>query len=195
MRSSSKNSSQVIDTRRSFVCDGNSITFGVGGAPYPDKLRALLPRLPVANLGIGGKTTQQLIDDFSTKVAPRYRQNAELVFFEQHNSFNAGGGNVSVETEKTLVQTYVSRAKAAGFKVWICSPPPTGDTAVNAKIAPYSTWLSANHDFADGFIDLNSIPELTPPGIADNPTYFSDAVHLTSVGYGVLATKVYSVVL
>lgn len=195
MRSSLKNSRQVVDTRRSFVCDGNSITFGVGGSPYPDQLHALLPRLVVANVGVGGKTTQQLIDDFTAKVAPLYRQNAELVFFEEHNSFNVGGGNNTVAAEQILVQTYVSRAKSVGFKVWICTPPPSGDTAVNALLTPYSVWLRANHGFADGFIDLNVIPELTPPGITDNPTYFSDAVHLTSAGYGKLAAKVYGAVL
>jgi hypothetical protein len=148
----------------------------------------------VTNVGIAGKTTQQLIDGFAANVAPSYSAGAELVFFEQYNSFNPFNGNRTVEQEKALVQTYVSQAQTAGFKVWICSPPPTMDTDINDKITPYTVWLRDHHGFADGFIDLNALSVLTPPGYIDNPTYFSDSVHLTTAGYAAVAALVYSVI-
>lgn len=177
---------------RRIVCDGNSLTFGTGasgGLSYPDQLRALyLGQNDVINVGIGGKTTQQLIDDFASKTAPQFRNGADLVWFEQRNGFAAGQ---TVEQEQTLAQTYTALAKAAGFRVWICSPPPTAD-AHATKIQEYSTWLRSNHAFADGFIDLNACAELTPAGVDDNPTYYSDATHLTAAGYGILAATIYA---
>lgn len=182
---------------KSVVCDGNSITFGVGGTAYPTQLQTLLLQqggIPVTNTGVAGKTTQNRIDAFSAEVAPYYAAGAELVFFEQYNSFNPFNGNRTVEQEKALVQTYVSQAQGAGFKVWICSPPPTMDTDINDKITPYSVWLRGNHGFADGFIDFNALSVLTPPGYIDNPTYFSDSVHLTTRGHAAMADLVYSVI-
>lgn len=116
------------------------------------------------------------------------RKNAELVWFEQRNGFSAGN---SVAQEQALAQTYTAQAKAAGFKVWICTPPPTAD-AHAAKIQDYSAWLRANHNFADGFIDLNAVPAFTPAGDIANPTNYFDAVHLNATGYGVLASTVFS---
>jgi hypothetical protein len=192
MRSSFKSSAVP---ERSVVCDGNSLTAGAGGTPYPIRLSELLRIVTVTNLGVSGKRTQQLIDDFNGKVRPYSRQGAELVFFEQYNSFSPTQGNNSVETEKALAQQYVAQAQTGGFEVWICTPPPTSDTDINDKITLYSVWLRANHGFANGFIDLNAIPELTPPGNIANPTYFSESAHLTTVGYAALATKVYAAIL
>lgn len=175
------------------VCDGNSVTFGVGGTAYPTQLQTLLVAqggVPVTNVAASGKTTQNLIDDFATKTAPLVSTGAELVFFEQYNSFNPFNGNRSVVQEQTLVQTYVSQAKAAGFKVWICAPPPTSDTDINDKITSYAAWLRDNHGFADGFIDLHALAVLKPPGSTANATYYSDSVHLTTTGYGSVASLV-----
>jgi hypothetical protein len=179
---------------KSVVCDGNSITEGVGGTAYATQLRALFlaqgQDIPVTNVGVAGKTTQNLIDTFSTKTAPYYQPGAELVFFEQYNEFNPFNGNSSVAAEQTRVHTYVSQAQAAGFKVWICSPPPTIDSPIDAKIQTYSAWLRQNHSFAYGFIDFNAMAEFYPPGWIDNPTYFSDSVHLTTLAHHLMAQTV-----
>lgn len=190
MRTSYKTSASAL---RTIVCDGNSVTAGAGGTPYPNQLNDLLRIHTVVNTGVSGKTTQQLIDDFSTKVVPRYVPGAELIWFEQYNSFNPFNGNVSVSTEQTLVRTYVAQAQAAGFKVWICTPTPTSDSDINDKITEYSTWLRSNHSFANGgFIDLNAAAAFTPPGQVANPSHFFDSVHLTSKGYAVLAATVFA---
>lgn len=176
------------------VCDGNSITFGVGGTAYPTQLQTLLVAqggVPVSNIAASGKTTQNLIDDFAANGAPLYTAGAELVFFEQYNSFNPFNGNRSVAQEQALVQTYVSQAKAVGFKVWICTPPPTSDSDINDKITLYAEWLRANHGFADGFIDLHSLAVMKPAGSTGNPTYFSDSVHLTTAGSAAVAGLVH----
>ena len=42
------------------VCDGNSITFGVGGLDYPRQLADLFysDDIPVTNVGVSGKTVR-----------------------------------------------------------------------------------------------------------------------------------------
>ena len=175
------------------VCDGNSITAGQG-LPYPFQLASLFAKegVEVMNVGVNGQTTQQLIDALPAKAAANFVAGAELIYFEQYNSFNPTNGNSTVAAEQTRAQAYVAQAKAAGFKVWICTPPLTSDTDINDKIVLYTAWLRSNHAFADGFIDLQAMPQLNPAGAAANPTYYRDSAHLTTLGYGAVAAQVHT---
>ena len=175
------------------VCDGNSLTAGQG-LPYPFQLAALFSKegVDVVNVGVNGQTTQQLIAAFPAKAAANFIAGAELIYFEQYNSFNPTNGNSTVAAEITRVQTYVAQAKAAGFRVWICTPPLTSDLDINDKIVLYTAWLRANHAFADGFIDLQAMAQLNPAGVAANPKYYRDSAHLTTLGYGAVAAEVHT---
>jgi hypothetical protein len=135
----------------------------------------------IENVGIGGRTTQQLIDEFPTKVhAKFYRPGAQVVFFEYINS------SADAATEDTLIRSYVSQAKGLGWFVWVCTAPNSADSSA-AKLLTVNAALRSDHSFADGFIDYAAAPELDPPGSGANPTYYADSKHLTQAGYAVLA--------
>ena len=175
------------------VGDGNSLTQGSGaaaGSAYPDQLRALFygQDTGVVNLGVGGKTTAQLTSDFAGKVQPYFIPGAELVFFEAVNSI--GGGSTAAQ-ELALQKTYVAQARAAGWRVRVCTAPPTANASA-ATIDAFNVLLRADHAWADAFTDLAACPELTPAGDVANPTYYFDTIHLKAAGYGVLAAKLYA---
>lgn len=141
-----------------------------------------MPGVQIENVGIGGRTTQQLIDEFPTKVhAKFYRPGAKLVWFEYINS------PADAATENTLIRAYVSQAKALGWVVFTCTAPNSADSAA-AKLVSVNAALRADHSFTDGFIDYAAAAQLNPAGNGANPTYYSDAKHLTQAGYGVLAS-------
>jgi lysophospholipase L1-like esterase len=176
---------------RLIICDGNSLTFGTGALTayaYPLQLRYKLPQTTgVVNLGVGGKTTAQLTSDFAAKVQPYFQTGAELVFFEARNSLVAGN---TPAQELALQKAYGAAARAAGWRLRVCTAPPTADAAA-ANIDAFNVLLRADHAWADDFTDLAACPELTPAGSGSNPTYYFDSTHLNAAGYGVLAAKLF----
>jgi lysophospholipase L1-like esterase len=157
---------------------------------YPAQLRALLygQSIGVVNLGVGGKTTAQLTSDFAGKVQPYFQTSAKLVFFEARNSL--AGGNTPAQ-ELALQKAYVAQAKAAGWRVRVCTAPPTADAAA-ADIDAFNVLLRADHAWADDFTDVAAAAEFTPAGSIANPTYYADATHLNAAGYAVLAATLYA---
>lgn len=185
--------------RFQFVLDGNSLTAGQGATvpfvtSYPGVLKTQLaakgvPTRDVHDRGLGGQTTQQMIDGFNTRVLPFfdsfYLRNY-LVFFEVRNSTTNGQTASQILSQ---YQTYSALGRAAGFYVVACTAPPTDGDAVGQGVAGAANALiRANwRSFADAFIDLELVPQFTPAGNLANPTYFSDGVHLTDAGYALIA--------
>jgi lysophospholipase L1-like esterase len=193
--------------RLQVVVDGNSLTAGQGASvagvtSYPGVLRASLaaqgiPTRDVHDRGLGGASTQDMIDGFATRVEPFFdaffSRNA-LVFFEVRNSTVDGQTAAQILAQ---YQEYAELGRAAGFWVVACTAPPTDGDAVGQGVAgAANTLIRANWEsFADAFIDLELVPEFTPAGNIANPTYYSDGVHLTDAGYALIAARVETAVL
>lgn len=110
---------------------------------------------------------------------------AQLIFFEWRNSL---AGGTTIADEKVKIADYCTQAQTAGFFVWLATAPPTAD-GVSSGVDEINTWVRENWEsMADGLIDFAAIPELTPAGVTLNPTYYSDATHLTDAGYALMAT-------
>jgi lysophospholipase L1-like esterase len=195
------------------VTDGNSLTAGyLASAPdkaYPARLALIDPfaadGATVTNKGIGGQTTQQMIDDATTDVDPLYNAGVKsvLVAWEMGNDLYF---NADVSGAETRFASYCAARQAAGWKVVVCNLPardhsvtnggvsPGGDSdaAYNTKRLSLNTWLAANWaTFADGFVDLAADAAFT----TFNSTYFNaDRVHLTDAGYQKVADLVAPVI-
>lgn len=194
------------DRRLNLVLDGNSLTAGQGSSgaatTYPAVLRAALGGLgyqtrDVHDSGHGGDTTQQLVDEFASGIAPffdgLFARNV-VVMFEVRNSTTNGQTAAQILAS---YQAYGAAARAAGFKFVAGTAPPTDGDAVGQGVAGAANALiRANWpSFADALVDLELRPEFTPAGNIANATYYSDGVHLTDAGYAVIAAAVQPVVL
>jgi len=187
-----------------FVFDGNSLTAGQGGTPYPTQFAALDgiagKNCTFYNIGVSGQTTTQIISDFNSQVAPLYNSAKNCYYFvnEIGNEVNI----VGVTQAMTNFWTLCDMAKAVGFKVGIINLEDrtlsyyqeqglyleVDDNEFRAKLAECRVQLLANwQSHGDMFIDLFATSELSN---AWNTTYFTDRVHNTTAGYAVWANEV-----
>lgn len=186
-------------TKPQVQCNGNSLTLGTGatgGLTYPNQLATLLTAgWDVSNQGVGGDTTQDLIDRGLDSWFDAGRAANVIVLWEITNDVKL---NEDAAGAYSRVITWCGDSRAAGFKVIVAtcidrseSLPGAWETnrqAVNANIR--ENWAS----FADGIVDLGLAPHLGPAGSALDPTYFDDGVHLTNTGYAIVAKMVYDAV-
>jgi len=175
------------------VCDGNSLVAGVGATiSYPDYLRATGNYFKVYNLGIGGQTFREMIDDTPADDSLSLTTNV-LVAWEIPNSLYY---SESVDTVINTMIEYGQDRQAAGWDVYMitCIPcaggiPAWGNEAYNDSIDYINDYLKTNYaDFSDGYIDVRTNPNLTD---TDNKTYYNeDGTHLTNAGYNEVARMV-----
>lgn len=187
-----------------FVFDGNSLTYGQGGTPYPTQF-ALLDGITgkgctFHNLGVSGQRTVQMIADFNTQVLPLYdpSKNCYYLVNEIGNEVNL----VGVEQAMANFWQLCDMAKNAGFIVGVINLEDRtlsyyqdqglyldiDDNEYRQKLSDCRVQLvndwSSHGDF---FVDIFATTELSN---AWNTTYFTDRVHNTTAGYGVWAREV-----
>lgn len=186
------------------VCDGNSLTYGVGSSSpptssYPTFLKNLDPFVndnsTIYNLGVGGQTTQQMIDDAITQVDPLYNSNVRsvVVAWEIGNDIGING---DVTGSISRYASYCSARKSTGFKVVAVTLTPRsqstsfGDTIpqYNTKLGQANTLLRSGYmTYADALCDIAADDRFQNY----NPTYYaSDNVHYSDQGYEIVAQLV-----
>ena len=188
-------------THLNVVLDGNSImagedssdpaTTGPVGVLRSSLVALSYPSRDVHDRGLGGATTQDMINGYAARVAPFYDRvfaRNILVFFEVRNSTVAGQTAAQIFAQ---YQSYAALGRATGFHVIACTAPPTDGAAVGqGEAGGANTLIRANwQSFADGFVDLELVPEFTPAGNIANPTYYVTGVHLTDAGCAILAAR------
>lgn len=173
------------------VLHGDSRTLGTGASgelSYPNQLANILgSSWRVFNRGTGGLSTQNLLDEFPTVVAPLYTSSAStnaVLMFAWRNGVPA----TTVAEEQARISTYVSAAVSAGFQVWLGTSPPTTDFYAQA-IEEINAWVRANWVSigATKVVDFGADPRWSPAG---NASYYADGVHPNGSGYGIIATAV-----
>lgn len=180
------------------VCDGDSLTYGEKTATpwsqsYPAQLAGQI-NASVINLGIPGMRIDQLasvaawrVDGLLSQVPGRN----VLVVLGGTNDLAQAATAATVESR---LQSYCAARKAAGWTVAVQTIMPAGGTTpagFEVQRAIVNPWLRANWpSFADVLVDLAAEPRLQT---TTNTTYFySDGVHLSATGYGVIAELVRS---
>jgi lysophospholipase L1-like esterase len=199
--------------------DGNSLTAGTGAGDnqnYPnhvkDNFTSSFKSILFKPSGIGGQTIGNMLQDYEEKLIQYYdpaRYNMIFVW-EDVNGIYPNSALQQFEQVKTYTQT----AKEAGFeKVVVLTsyyhrPEADGEYRTNAGAVVDKSSIEAatarlndyydlihNADPAtvhyDHAIDLRLAPHI---GGAENtvldPTYFYDYIHLTDLGYQVVADEV-----
>lgn len=194
------------------VCDGNSLTEGVGGSPYPTQLALLDPinsQCTIANVAVGGQTTGGMNTN-ATDVDGAWVSGKTniLITWEGTNSIYSGA---TADAAITAMQTYITNRKAA--HPWIvvvltCLPRQANSESLsgplNASIDSYNTALRSNFRA----IGASAIVDVRAPGSPFNISGYTDAefaalvassglwasesphVHLNAAGYLVVANMV-----
>lgn len=179
------------------VFDGCSLVDDAGVASadgMPAQVMALLPTgLDVANLGVGGQTTQMMAADAAAEVDPLYaaaRPAAVLVVWEGTNDLILGAAPpYDARQAYRHLAAYCAARQRAGFQVVICTVLPRGRSAafyqarnaLNARLRAH--WRS----FADALADVAANETIGGDGAETDTTYYRDTVHLTAAGYAIVA--------
>lgn len=185
-----------LTSLKTVVCDGNSLTAGQGGTPYPSQLATLLgTTYSVLNYGVGGQTTADMIADAATQIDPIPK--GTLVAWEAGNDIVNGA---DLATTIARWQQYFSDRKTAGWGVGssrlitMTVTPRTTFTAGQETIrTQFNDWLRANYStYATNLVDVAADARLQDPNSA---TYYSgDGVHFSTAGYAVVAALVRAVI-
>jgi hypothetical protein len=175
------------------VCDGNSLTQGVGETEYPEQLATLLGAgWDLTNLGRGSYTTGMMNVDAETRVDALWDSSAAknvCVAWEMTNDRYFNGTVLSIERR---MRDYVLRRRAKGWYVIVPTIlPRTGagtPAGFEADRGTLNTWLLAGSSGANAVVDLTGNANLSD---STNVTYFNaDKVHLTTAGAAEVAAAV-----
>jgi lysophospholipase L1-like esterase len=176
------------------VCDGDSLTAGTGASPaqmaYPNQLIHLsVTDQHLYNYGVTGQTIVQMIADAAAQI--------DILISSGTNNLVCWGGvndiaaSVDSATVYSNIAAYCQARKAAGWTVTVCTITAAGTITgaketvrqeVNASI------VSNYESFADHLADLAANQYFDATDDTSNTTYYNaDTVHLTNVGYGIVA--------
>lgn len=190
------NSQFGLTPKTSVICDGNSLTAGTGGTPYPTALKALLSAdlYEIFNFGVAGQTWAVMSADYSTQIATLFdsrRPQNILVAWEGTNTIIGGA---TVAQTQAAAQAYCTAGQVTGFKVILGTTIAAGTgvmTAGQETIRTTSnTWENTNfRTFACAVAGFAANAAFdTQADAAAGPNYDADHLHLTTTGYGVIAS-------
>ena len=188
------------DVRRLIVIEGNSLS-----TPWLRRIQiadwlGFFPwmrerRFETVSLAVGGSDIRQLNEPERTmRVDVLAQLNYEhwLVLWELSNSMSHG---ISVAETYATHRAYCLARRAKGFKVLMGTcisrnqqihfhqPTFTWEQQQGINGMVRETW----HEFADGLLDFDAVPELGARDAPLNPRYFLDGVHLTDEGSEIAA--------
>lgn len=171
------------------VFDGDSITEGPTFPPnYPAQF-SNYTGLPVTNLGVSGRRLAVMNDTFESRgVAGLYSAT------NRNTLVILGGVNdlwldtaITLDALKASIQSYIGKAKAAGFRVFVGTIMRSGYVlgAKETMRADYNAWL---RDAAPS-MGVSVIDYANADGLTDhtNNAYFYDAMHPNETGNARLA--------
>ena len=139
---------------------------------------------------VSGSTPADCLARANTTVDPYYFSNLKNVVVVWFGT-NGGGSAATIYNQ---LKTYCLARKAVGFQVIVCTEIskflPT-DAWNTTTMPALNTMLRNDHSFADALADLGAYPEFQFDGL--DPVYFlSDKIHLTRLGYSMVASTVRS---
>jgi hypothetical protein len=188
-----------------FVCDGDSLTFGlvVSGNPavnpYPAQLAGLTGK-PAINIGQSGAffTTvsgssgfPHLDADYATHVASNYNSSTANILVVQGGINDIYHGATTADID-TAVRSYCAKGRATGFKVYLMTVTASNDFwnsgLETARLAVNTDRRTNWAAYCDGLIDVDANAAFSDP---NNATYFqSDHLHWTTAADTIVANLV-----
>jgi lysophospholipase L1-like esterase len=185
-----------------FIFDGDSMTTGYGadtGYDYPSQVQGLLGLTATyQNLGVPGQTVLQMSNDASTQIDIEYSDSRTINILTLLGGVNDLAGSPPRQDATTTynrIVDYCQNRRAAGFKVIVNTILPQSATVgpvdyemsrqiINSLIR--TNWPT----FADGISDIASDTRIGDAGDSEDTTYYADKIHMTNVGYGIVASYV-----
>ena len=167
-----------IDSRgQNIICFGDSITWGYGANPGEDypSLLAKMTNIPVINAGIDGDTSTEALKRIDSDILDR---NPLLVIIE----FGGNDFLRKIPTEQTLenIKNMVEKIQGKGAMVVIV------DISTSMLLGEYhALFLRLAQEKKAIFI-----PRILS-GIITNPKFKSDFIHPNSLGYNMIAQRIY----
>jgi lysophospholipase L1-like esterase len=191
------------------VCEGDSLTFGSYSTdPYPDQLRddwLISDDLTVYNVsGSGERMIDHMLDQAASQVDVHYnaaKENNIAVLWAGTNDLGLDAD--TAENVAAGIATWGAGRQAAGFQVLVCTLTANQsgfggiDKAVlNAERLELNALIRANwQSYADGLVDLANDPILGSfERAATDRIYWVDGLHLTNLGYAIVARLVTSAI-
>lgn len=177
---------------RLVVCDGDSITNGIGSSDsryaYPVQMRPEISgRYYHLNLGVAGYTLTNLIAQIAnrTALAAGYAFDSVYVGWACTNDINDGHSLSSIQTN---MLTWINDIRAGGYKYVVIVPPlPRTDISAGKEAVRKTVvdWMRSNWStFADEFADVTNNWLMADPA---NTTYYADGIHPTDIGHALNA--------
>lgn len=168
------------------VCDGDSITAGLGlttPGPYPKNL-ALSGSWVVTNVAVSGNMLSDCITNAPTTVDPLYTPGKKnvVIIWAGTNDFAFGS---TVSTVYGRFQTYAAARRAVGWKVVVVTMisragnNPNGETLDTDKNGLNALLRPGYNGFSDGIADIASNAELGADGAYAGPGFQGDHIHPT----------------
>lgn len=183
------------------VCDGNSITYGVGYGPgptWPEAMAAMAPWASMGagvqfyNFGVNSQTTQDMIADAATQIDPLYDPaNINiLIAWEIRNDVQNGMVGVTARQAIDHIKAYCLARKAVGWKVIVVDilhtawqlqgHDPASEAQINGNYDLCNEILAAEWtDFADGYVHMLDDSRLADPY---DLTVYYEGVHPNGLG-------------
>ena len=178
------------------VCDGNSLTFGLGGKSYPSQLQSILGRrFKVINKGVSGQTTAKMMQDAATDIDSLTRNSNNSLICVAWECTNDMFFGTEATTAFNNLKKYCQDRRASGFKVVALTVLPRSEPGTPANFESQRQILNTllrKHwrDFADALADIATDKNLGYPGAQKNLRFYGDLVHLNEAGYRIIAKYV-----
>jgi lysophospholipase L1-like esterase len=157
------------------VCDGDSITSGVGvSIPWSSSLAPKAGRWKVTNLGIPGQFISTMRRNAPRKVDALFISEADNIVIVWAGSNDLAFGGSTPRRAYEDIRSYALDRKNRGWKVIVVGA--VSRNGCDDKIEELDRLLIDNHSFADQFVSLPA--SLTAPGAFKNAALFqSEGIH------------------
>jgi hypothetical protein len=192
---------------RNIIFDGNSLTNlsagnNTNGMRYPltcySSIAGLAKGYCFQNYSVGSRRTAALTAEFATKVLPYGRQNDWIIFWEITNEAHDMTADTLGTQLYANVVAYCQQARNYGFKVACLTGiardmPAFDDPNITDRIIACNNLMRADSSFCDVLIDVGALAQFDQKADTLDTTYYdSDRTHLTTVGYDLIASTVFS---
>ena len=194
--------SNYLDLRGiKIVCDGNSITAGIGETPWPDQLKFMLSKVGIncdfVNVAVSGQTTIDMVTRAPTFVDSAYDKTRDNILIAKEGGNHILLLNVTAQQAYQSFRDYCIHRRSLGFYVVVLDSFKRSDTpgwgtntAFEARLVEYNFLLRQNwRDFADAYVDVRKLcPQIEPLN-----QYMPDGLHPSGAGQALIAAGLISV--
>lgn len=166
------------------VFEGDSLTNGYPDqTPYPNLFLVANPGATIFNVATDGNSVNNMLDQASSEVDPKYVSSAVAVIWGGTNDLWEGRTGAQVHS---AISSWCTGRRSTGFKIVVLNCIARTDISNTERLA-LNSLLASSHAFADAVVDV-----ATPLGDWNTiPSYWQvDHIHITTAAEQVVATAV-----